>query len=81
MKPELEYIRDEIKILNGLYDYIKQNPNDCVMDTIKEYAFDKNLDLGQIGYLISQNKELKDYCERNLKKFKFIQTLKQPKDL
>lgn len=76
---ELEYIKQEIKIINELYTYIKRNSNDCIMDTIKEFCFDKDLEFEYVGSLIADNKDLRDYAEKNLKKFKFIRELKPPK--
>ena len=67
-------IKEEIALLNNFYEYIKQNPNDCIMDTIKEFCNDNDIEYEYIGYLISENKDLKDYAEANLKKFKFIRS-------
>lgn len=64
--------KEEIALLNNFYEYLKKNPNDCIMDTIKEFCGDYDIEYEYIGYLISQNKDLKDYAEANLKKFKFI---------
>lgn len=70
-----DFIKEEIQLLNDFYDYLKKSPNDCVMDTIKEFCFDKNVEYEYLGDLIAENKDLKDYIEKNLKKFHYFKTL------
>ena len=76
MNPHINEIKEEIALINALYEAIKAEPNECVMDIIQEFCFDNNQNLEYIGSLISSNKSLKDYVENNLRKFKFIQDIK-----
>ena len=73
-----EYV-DDIKILNQFYEVIKENPQECVIELAKEFCFDNDIEIEHLGFLISGCKDLKDYTEKNLKKFKYIQTLKTTK--
>lgn len=72
----IDEMKAEIALINELYEAIKAEPKECVMDIIQEFCFDKNLDLEYVGSLIANNKFLKDYVEINLRKFKYIQDLK-----
>lgn len=69
-------IQEEIKLLNSFYDYLKINTNDCILDVINEFCFERNIPIEEIGYLISQDPALKTYAEENLKRFKYIKTEK-----
>lgn len=80
-KKDVDLMKEDIEILNELYKRIMKNPNDCLLDTIKDFCFDKNLELEYVGGLIGSNEDLKEYAEKNLAKYKFIQNLKPPKQL
>lgn len=75
-----EKIQEEIKLLNAFYEYLKINTNDCILDVINDFCFEKNIPVEEIGYLISQDPALKTYAEENLKRFKYIKQEK-PKEI
>lgn len=78
-KESIDLMKEDIEILNELYERIKANPQDCLLDTIKDFCFDKNLELEYVGSLVGSNEDLKSYAEKNLTKYKFIQKLEIPK--
>jgi hypothetical protein len=68
---QIQLIKEEISLLNEFYEYLRQYPKECILDTIQEFCFDKNIPVEEIGYLISQDSGLKQYTENNLKLYKF----------
>ena len=67
----IDLIKEEINLLNEFYDYLRLYPKDCILDTIQEFCFDKNIPVEEIGYLIAQDSGLKQFTENNLKIFKY----------
>lgn len=63
---------EEIRVLNNFYKYIKDNTDDCILETIKDFCSEFNVELEEIGYLISEDKYLKEYVESNLKRYRYI---------
>lgn len=69
-------IVDEIKMLNGFYKRIRENKDECVIDLMIEYCDELNIPVEALGYLINEDKYLKDYISNNLIKFKYTKNLK-----
>lgn len=67
---------EEIRTLNQFYKYIKDNTDDCILETIKDFCSEFNVELEEIGYLISEDKYLKEYVESNLKRYRYIKRTK-----
>lgn len=61
----------EIRILNNFYEYIRKHPNECVMDIMKDFCDEFDIPLEELGFLISEDKYLKDYIENNLIRYHF----------
>lgn len=66
-----DLIKEEIEILNKFYAYLKENSKECILDTIQEFCFENDLPVEEIGYLISQDSNLKQFAENNLKLYKY----------
>ena len=67
----IDLIKEEISLLNEFYDYLRLHPKECILDTIQEFCFEKDIPVEEIGYLISQDSGLKQFTENNLKLYKY----------
>jgi len=71
---DLTQVTDEIKLLNSFYRFLRNHKSECAMDVIKEYCYENDLPIEELGYLISEDEYLKRYVENNLKQYKYIKS-------
>jgi hypothetical protein len=75
-----ESIKSDIQKINELYDFIKSSSSDYSMvELIIDFCEKYDYSLEDIGYIISDDKYLKEFIENDCKKFKFSKDLKVSK--
>ncbi len=67
-----QLILNEMIILNEFYSYLRDNKDECAIDLINEFCYEKNINVEELGMLIAEDKILKEYVKNNLKTFKYI---------
>lgn len=71
---------NEMKILNNFFNCLRENKDENILELMQDFCDNYNIPLEELGFLISEDKYLKDYVENNLTKYNYIKKSKNFSD-